>query len=257
MFAAYYPRWNLRHAIVVSVLALAVASGYLVDAAPAVALGAAAAAALALWSSAALLALYRAGRRGLPGRMGSGVSNLLTASRGACAVGLFVLVAVRPELSPARSWMLVTILGLVELSDFLDGFTARRAARDGVVSDFGPTWDMEHDALFTLAISLVLVVFYAVPAPVLAIGLMRYLYVVACRVDGDPLILPRAYKLFAKTVAASIVITGIVTLAPIIPGWLRLSSLSVVLLLQTVSFGWDWILQRRSRPAVVVSGAES
>lgn len=254
MFATFYHRWNLLHALALTagtvVLALARPTSPVVLRSAALA--------LALWSAGAVFLLYRAGRRFLSdGSMGNGLSNLLTAARGTAAVGLFVLVALVPVIPTPGVWLLVAVLGLVEVTDFLDGYTARRAAARGQHSDFGPTWDMEHDALFTLAISVALLVYYNLPVFVLAIGLMRYAYVVVCRVDGDPVVLPRAYKVFAKTVAAAIVITGITTLAPIIPDWLRLGSLAVVLGLQSLSFGWDWILQRRSRPAVVASGSEA
>ncbi len=139
-------------------------------------------------------------------------------------------------------WAVGSALAVVELTDFFDGRLARRFGP----SAFGALWDMENDALFTLSLSLLVYLRYGVAPFVLLLGLMRYLYVLIWRFDSDPVTVSPAYKLFAKTTAAAIVVTLIVAVAPILPEWLRTAALAVVLGMQLVSFGWDLVLQYRA-----------
>lgn len=273
IFDDAYHRWNLAHA---SVLTAVVAISLLVEAGWGLTpdgwrgglpwLGA------ALWAAIAMPRLYAIGRRTLGHEIGCLLPNLLTAVRAAAAIGLFVMVglgglaltgrrgavgagptfdgmmgaaigvAYSPELV---AWALVATLALVELTDFFDGRIARRRGP----SVFGATWDMECDALFTLALSVTAHRLYRVGAFVLAIGLMRYVNVLIWRYDGDPPRYPPAFKLYAKTTAAAIVVTLIATMAPVVGQRLRAGSLLVVLVMQVVSFGWEILLHRRASPS--------
>lgn len=289
-FEHEYHRWNTVHAAVLtgiavvslvaetgSGLALAQGAGSLN---PDGWLGGLPWFAAAIWAAIAMPRLYAIGRRTLPHEIGSRLPNLLTAVRAAAAIGLFILVglgglaligrlggtgnglaltgrrgavgaatgvAYSPELV---AWALVATLALVELTDFFDGQVARRRGP----SVFGATWDMECDALFTLALSVTAHRLYRVGAFVLAIGLMRYLYVLIWRYDGDPPRYPAAFKLYAKTTAAAIVVTLIATMAPVVGQRLRTASLLVVLVMQVVSFGWEILLHRRAGGAGGATG---
>ena len=106
---------------------------------------------------------------------------------------------------------------------------------------------MENDALFTFALSYTIWTALEFPAYVLLIGAMRYLYFVIARFQGDPPDYPARYKLFAKTVAAAIVVVLIAAFVPILPRSVRIGTVTVVLALQLVSFGWDFRLHLRAR----------
>ena len=233
--------------------------------------------AAAIWAAIAMPRLYAIGRRTLPSEIGSPLPNLLTAVRAAAAIGLFILVGLgdlaltgrrgAADAGPASggmlgastgvayppglvAWALVATLALVELTDFFDGRIARRRGP----SVFGATWDMECDALFTLALSVTAHRLYRVGVFVLAIGLMRYVNVLIWRYDGDPPRYPPAFKLYAKTTAAAIVVTLIATMAPVVGQRLRAGSLLVVLVMQVVSFGWEILLHRRAGGAGGATG---
>jgi phosphatidylglycerophosphate synthase len=228
-FQRFYRRWNIVNALVVTAGSTAIATGA-VTLAPA----------LAGWVLASMATLFVAARVLLPGGTGHPLPNSLTALRAVAAVA--VLAAV-PAIATAPETLLTValLLALVETTDFCDGRLARRLG----ASEFGASWDMESDAIFTLSLSLLLRAAYGVPVFLLLLGLMRYLYVLLWRYVTDPVAVPRGYKRFARVTAATIVVTMIVVVAPVIPSWLRLTALSVVLSMQVVSFGWDLLLQRR------------
>ena len=239
-FDRSYHRWNMTHAAAVTIFivgsqfeAIAVAST----------------AALTIWVAIALPLLFALGYRRHPDGAGPGLPNALTATRAFSAVLLVGLSgALRAGLAPgaviqgAAPWWLAGALAVITLTDFFDGRIARRMQ----AGRFGQTWDMECDAAYALGLSLLLRTMYQVPLFVLAIGLMRYLYVLVWHYDGDPERVPRIYKLYAKTVTALLVSGLIVSLIPTIPQTERVVLLAVLLALQSVSFVWDLILQRRS-----------
>lgn len=173
---------------------------------------------------------------------GHWIPDALTAGRGVAAVAVLVMLPQVAQWSVGTVWAVGSALAVVELTDFFDGRLARRFGP----SAFGALWDMENDALFTLSISLLVYLRYGVAPFVLLLELMRYLYVLIWRFDSDPVTVSPAYKLFAKTTAAAIVVTLIVAVAPILPEWLRTAALAVVLGMQLVSFGWDLVLQYRA-----------
>jgi phosphatidylglycerophosphate synthase len=185
-----------------------------------------------------------------PEEVGPVSPHLLTAVRGVASVFLLAFIWYHRQVrgqaggwSVTTLWAVAALLALVETTDFLDGRLARKLGP----SRFGAVWDMETDAFFTYSLSYSLwAVRSAVPA-VLVIGWMRYLYFLLFRVEGDPPEHPRSYKLFARTVAALLVVVLILGHVPVVP--LRTVNILVraVLALQTVSFGWDFLLQVRSR----------
>jgi phosphatidylglycerophosphate synthase len=230
-FARVYHRWNIVHALVLCcVIALSFVSGI----APTIWIVGAA------WGAGAMALLYVFGRRLHVTTRSALVPDTLTAVRALTAVALLTCVGSGSAAGATGSvlWALTIVLLAVELTDFLDG----RIARQIGASEFGATWDMECDALFTLALAVTAYHLTDLSAFVLAIGAMRYVYVVLWRYDGDPPRYPRVYKVYAKTVAATIVVTLIVVLAPIIGSALRTAAVAIVLSLQTVSFLWDLVL---------------
>jgi phosphatidylglycerophosphate synthase len=204
---------------------------------------------MAGWSALALGVLYAASRRlrfpardsalGDSGERGYWVPDLLTVVRGIAAVVVLWVLPGVGAWSVGTVWAVGSLLAVVELTDFFDGRVARRLGP----TVFGATWDMENDALFTLGLSLLVYTRYGVTPFVVLLGLMRYLYVLIWRFDRDPVTVSSAYKRFAKTTAAAIVVTLLVTIAPIVPSGLRVVVLMIVLGMQVVSFGWDLALQ--------------
>lgn len=196
---------------------------------------------LAPYSALAILWLYA-----LAGWGERSPADALTGSRGTGAALLFLWAALLPQTeslggSSAR-WLMLVILTLLELTDFFDGRLARRKA----LRSFGSVWDMENDALYIFALTLVGWVHIGFPFWALAIGLMRYVYFLAFRVTGDPPGYPAAYKWFAKSVAALIAVTLLVAYIPGLPELAVRLILAPVLALQTASFGWDLLLQVRA-----------
>lgn len=105
-----------------------------------------------------------------------GKANGLTLVRGAIACLLGGLVVVAPHAPPPVLWA-ATVGGFAALAlDGLDGLIARRY---GEVSRFGAAFDMETDALIILLLSVLMYRLDRAGAWVLAIGLMRYAFVVA------------------------------------------------------------------------------
>lgn len=110
-----------------------------------------------------------------------GAANFVTLGRMAALSLLMALAAqalwyATPKLTPWAAWALVAVaIGTASL-DAVDGALARRS---GLASDFGARFDMETDAAFILVLC-VLVVQHGHAGPwILAIGLMRYLFVAA------------------------------------------------------------------------------
>lgn len=251
-FDRVYHWWNVTHAAILTAGTLLVVVSRVVGMERAVPVTAISLPAMAGWSAVALGGLYLASRR-LSVPQGnseesdsrgpvSWIPDTVTAVRGVAAVALLWVLPAAGQWSAGTVWAVGWALALVELTDFFDGRLARRFGP----SAFGAVWDMENDALFTLSLSLLVYLHYGMAPFVLLLGLMRYLYVLVWRFDGDPITVSPAYKRFAKTTAAAIVVTLIVAVAPTVPSGVRRAALSVVLGMQLMSFGWDLVLQYRA-----------
>lgn len=240
-FDRFYHWWNQGHAAVITLLVVA-AEFPVVSRIALIALSA--------WVPLAMLVLFLAAWRIHPDGPGSLIPNILTTVRVAAGVALLLLIALNPFypgvgafLRDMTGFVLVAALLLVEVTDFFDGYAARRRK----TGRFGSTWDMESDAVFAMTLALTLRHFHGVAPHVLAIGLMKYLYVLFSRYDGDPPEPPSSYKKYAKTVAATLVIALIVGLAPVLGPVVRNVGFAVILALQLSSFGWDFLLRLKSR----------
>lgn len=242
-FARVYRVWTLVHAAIA--VSLVVAAEIVPHPAPVFWM-------LGLWIAGAMWILFVLALRRHPDGPGPLLPNVLTASRTVAAVVLMAAMAlgsrspqVRELATGSAGWWLVALLLLVELTDYLDGKLARRAG----AGRFGSIWDMETDAVFALALTVVNRHLHAVGAYVLLIGLMRYLYVLLWHHETVPVSAPPIQKLFSKTTTAVLVTTLIVVLAPVIGPRFRATSLIVVLAMQVTSFAWDLWLQWRERAA--------
>lgn len=104
-----------------------------------------------------------------------GPANMLTFARGSF-VCLLAGIACAPALDAQARWMLVVAGAIVLALDGLDGQLARR---HGIASSFGARFDMEVDSAFMLVLSVLAARFGETGPWVLALGIPRYLFVVA------------------------------------------------------------------------------
>jgi phosphatidylglycerophosphate synthase len=108
------------------------------------------------------------------GRPGFGIANQVTLFRaGLVCLAAGTLLAGGPSIS---GWSLAALVATALCLDGVDGWLARRLR---VSSGFGARFDLEIDALLILVLALLVWQSGRVGPWVLAIGLMRYLFVLA------------------------------------------------------------------------------
>lgn len=107
-----------------------------------------------------------------------GAANLVTAIRAAmvCLAGATILLADNIATSDQILWGLAALTAAALLLDGVDGYLARR---NGESSVLGARFDMETDALLVLILSAAAYILGKAGLWVLAIGLMRYGFVLA------------------------------------------------------------------------------
>ncbi len=214
--------------------------------------------ALALWGLAAMTVLFVVAVRTAPATIGNPVPHILTGLRLVSATGLLILTwrigietgrwvggfdeLPHMVLSDAQQWWLFAVLVVAAITDFVDGKVARYLGPKG----FGSVWDMENDSYYALALSVAAWLTRGVPAFVLAIGAMRYLYFFVVRAVGDPPDYPPAFKLFSRTVTATLITVLVAVFLPPLGLMVRTIAVAVALALQIVAFGWDFALQFRA-----------
>jgi phosphatidylglycerophosphate synthase len=135
--------------------------------------------------------------------------------------------------------VLVAIATVALVLDAVDGQVARRT---GTVSDLGARFDMEVDAFLILVLSIH--VTRSMGAWVLAIGAMRYAFVVASwalRWMRGPL----PQRFWRKVVAATQGVVLVFATAGVLPAPLMVTALAAALALLVESFGrdivWLWL----------------
>jgi phosphatidylglycerophosphate synthase len=169
---------------------------------------------------------------------GFGIANQITLARTglACLVGGALLGGARV------SWSLAAVIGIALALDALDGWLARRL---GLASRFGARFDLEIDALMILILSVLVWQTGRADAWVLAIGGMRYAFVVlgmfwpAARRPLPP-------SLRRKTVCAVLGVLLLICLLPPTPPWLAHGVVALALISQLASFAIDlaWLRRR-------------
>jgi phosphatidylglycerophosphate synthase len=188
-----------------------------------------------VYAVAGAAALTVAGRRF--GVTAFGPADLVTLVRAVLVGGVTTLVVDGSVPVP----LLVTVASVALALDAVDGRVARRT---GTISPFGARFDMEVDAFLILVLSVQ--VAGELGPWVLAIGVMRYLFVVASRMFGW-LRAPLPHSLLRKTVAA---VQGVVLAVAASGVFGPLVSASVVALALASllwSFGRDLVWLRGQR----------
>jgi phosphatidylglycerophosphate synthase len=181
-----------------------------------------------------------------PPHQNFGWANRATLLRGCMIIVLVAIacaVAAGAELSVNRLWWYAAAALLALILDGVDGHLARRT---NSASEFGARFDMELDALFILGLCLMVLAIGKADAWVLALGLMRYGFVVAAWAMpwmNQPL--PPSFR--RKTVCVWQVVALMVAIVPLTPSLLVGVSLATALLLLIWSFSLDihWLCQRR------------
>lgn len=168
----------------------------------------------------------------------------VTTSRAVLVIGVAALTA-DGLVTDAHLATLVTLSSVALVLDAVDGQVARRT---GTVTAFGARFDMEVDAFLIAVLSIRV----AATGPwwVLAIGAMRYAYVVAgWSLPWLRRSLPPRYS--AKVVAAIQGVVLVTAASDLAPEQVTLVALAVSLVLLTESFGRDiwWQWQHRLDPA--------
>ena len=109
------------------------------------------------------------------GRVGFGIANQVTLLRAglACLAGGALLAGGSPSV---LGWSLAALVAVALSLDAVDGWLARRL---GLSSSFGARFDLEVDALLLLILALLVWRAERAGGWVLAIGLLRYLFVLA------------------------------------------------------------------------------
>ncbi|SDK15267.1 CDP-alcohol phosphatidyltransferase family protein [Billgrantia gudaonensis] len=108
---------------------------------------------------------------------GLGWANRITLARGVLVAVLAGCLA-DPASIARHAWLFAATSGIALLLDGVDGWVARRT---GTASAFGARFDMELDAAFILVLCLALLTTGKLGAWVLAIGVMRYAFVLLGR----------------------------------------------------------------------------
>jgi phosphatidylglycerophosphate synthase len=169
-----------------------------------------------------------------------GWGNAATATRSTLVALVTALVATSSS-APVSVPLLVVLTSVALTLDAADGWLARRTHSE---SELGARFDMEVDAFLLLVLSA-----YVAPSLgwwVLAIGLLRYAFVVAGRIaPWMRATLPPRYWRKVVTAFAGIALTVAASGLP--PAWASTALVLIALALLLESFGRDvlWLVARR------------
>lgn len=173
---------------------------------------------------------------------GLGRANRVTLLRGfiVALLGGFLFA---PEVFVDHGTWLAGLVLLALGLDGLDGYLARRHAE---VSDFGARFDMEVDAALMLVLSAALVLSGQFGPWVLAIGLLRYLFMaVGLALTWIARPLPDRFR--RKFVCVVQVVALLAALVPFLPESLRTAALALALMALLASFATDLLWLYRAR----------
>lgn len=166
----------------------------------------------------------------------AGPANRVTLARGTLVGGVTALVVdglTGGGVRGAAVVVLVVIASIALLLDLVDGWVARRT---GSESGLGARFDMELDALLIAVLSVLVAT--SLGPWVLAIGLMRYAFVLAAR-SLPWLRAPLPASRGRKVVAAVQGVALVVAAAPVIPRVVAAVVVGLALLSLLWSFGRD------------------
>jgi phosphatidylglycerophosphate synthase len=170
------------------------------------------------------------------GRLGFGIANQVTLLRAGlvCLAGGALLAGGPSSMS---GWSLAALVAAALSLDAVDGWLARRLR---VASSFGARFDLEIDALLILVLALLVWQSGRVGPWVLAIGLMRYAFVLASwPLPGLRGRLPPSRR--RQTICVQQGVSLLICLLPPVGGALANASAGLALLALLASFATDII----------------
>ncbi|WP_417518086.1 CDP-alcohol phosphatidyltransferase family protein [Marinobacter sp.] len=173
-----------------------------------------------------------------------GWANRATLFRSSLIIVLVAAAPFIPTSTPDSGLWLYAIGALLAL--ILDGVDGKLARATNSGSEFGARFDMEMDALLILGLCIAVIVSGKAGAWVLALGLMRYLFVAAASLlDWLNNPLPDSFR--RKTICVWQIVTLMVAILPPAPPVFVGLTLATALLLLFWSFMTDvyWLYQRR------------
>ena len=182
---------------------------------------------------------------GLSRGPGIGPANRVTTLRATLVVPVAALMLHPDVLDERAAWWIITLSAAALLLDGVDGRVARRT---GSASAFGARFDMELDAALLLSLSVLVWQSGRVGPWVLAIGGIRYAFVLAASVwpvlGGQ---LPRSGR--RKAVCAVQGVALLVALGPTVPAEVAVRAAALALALLVWSFAVDvgWLVRSAPR----------
>jgi phosphatidylglycerophosphate synthase len=168
-----------------------------------------------------------------------GVCNLVTLGR-----LLLTSALLAPLAAPGAVWGIVAVASLALTLDGVDGWLARREARE---STFGARFDMEVDAALGMVLALNAWVAGIGGPAVLLLGLPRYLFAAAAW-PWPWLHRPLPDRFGRKVVCVTQIVALIVLQLPALSGIPAAAIITVALLALGWSFGRDVLWLYRNRP---------
>jgi phosphatidylglycerophosphate synthase len=197
---------------------------------------------LAGWLAYAVLGgVVAAAARARLGTTSFGAANQVTLLRAGlvCLIGGVLLASGR---APVMSWSLAALVAVALALDAVDGWLARRLR---LVSAFGARFDVEIDALLLLILALLVWQAGQVGAWVLAIGLLRYGFVLAGQLLPW-LRAPLPPSRRRKAVCVQQGVTLLLCLLPPVTPWLASAAAAIALIGLALSFGVDvrWLARQ-------------
>ncbi len=173
-----------------------------------------------------------------------GPADTVTLTR-ATLVGCVASLTADSFLRPAPVELLVAIASVALVLDAVDGQVARRS---GTASGLGARFDMEVDAFLILVLSVY--VARSVGVWVVAIGAMRYAFVVASWAMSW-MRRPLPHRYWRKIVAATQGVVLVFAAADVLPTALTVAALVTAFALLVESFGRDIVWLWEHRPVTV------
>jgi phosphatidylglycerophosphate synthase len=172
-----------------------------------------------------------------------GLCNLVTLFRAALAASLCMALAAALTGSDPAGWPVAAVAAVALALDGVDGWLARRS---GLVSDFGARFDMEVDSLLAAVLALLALATGKAGLWVLALGLMRYGFVLAA-MALPWLAAPLPQRLRRKAVCVIQIGALVVLLAPPVvpPLSVWIGGLAVAALVWSFALDILWLARRR------------
>lgn len=162
-----------------------------------------------------------------------GLPNWITLTRN---IIVSIIISLMLSDTAYEKQILIFVLAMMFLIlDGVDGYLARKL---DLCSDFGARFDMESDAFFILVLSVSIVLLFNMPAWVLLIGLMRYVYI-ALQILLPILKTPVKDRFSRKAICVFQIISLVAPFLPFVTKSIWINMLMVSLLLLIFSFGRD------------------